>query len=823
MISIDNLEKLYDGIIDGKELTTKQLNKYGFNSTDINKLIEDNVIERVKRGFYSFKDVNSLLNYARKYSYSTEKDKVFSCYEKCYELDPNNTTVCFQLFVKYICDKKYDKVFELFDKLSCSDNNFYRVDYNYYLLLLSYITDIPDKYHKNVKNLDYYSIKISHDDKRYSDVSSYNRIRSASTKGKFTFAYKLLNEITNKNGKSTIHDIIEKNLLTQVINEEAKSRRKVNSLIREKKYEELIDYYGKKKKIRGLNNVEGYLVKLANIYLKIMNSSNVPKIKEIDTDNLFYAINENRFDLALKISEEFNRQRNIPNKDNALYNILKDICDLIDSLKKDNTDKQEEIEFKDFEEKSKKMEPKSNNYFMFIISSLMNNDIDSALKYLKEHLNEIDKSEYEYIITNLIKISILEKDIAYTAPMMELSLMNNKNYQFNTTNYIQKFYLALSNEKIEEAEIYLNIISNSIKINNETLNMDALYKVLDSYKEKNRYQVSTPVIEEEKPLKQETIINLETRNKDDNQHDYEQEDENIEENDSKEYDYNEEEKHDINLIKKKHDELIKNKGIIILNSMNKDRTNFILNEADKYLDMSVFTIIDEGKKRIVLRYNELNYEDFDTATLISESLDDYRHRFYDDCLNKQIKILETNSKEKSVNYAMIGLAYMKMFKIDKAIDFLTVANYLAKQEHSTRDYGDLLLRLKGEIDKDDIKPNVRMNQCDFKNDDKFYGIENFEELNDYICESELDVESACRNLNMSDEDIDTLKLIYAREYFTLGNKEKGELFLRSFEKSKTKTDKTKDIYKIVQQNKKFYKARFEGEPRQLSLKLIPKK
>ena len=117
-----------------------------------------------------------------------------------------------------------------------------------------------------------------------------------------------------------------------------------------------------------------------------------------------------------------------------------------------------------------------------------------------------------------------------------------------------------------------------------------------------------------------------------------------------------------------------------------------------------------------------------------------------------------------------------------------------------------------------------MQQKDFRNDNvKFYGIKNFEELNTYICESGLDVESACRSLNMSEEDIDVVKLIYAREYYTLGNKEKGELFLKSYEKSKAKTNKTKSIYKYLQHNKKYYKNRFEGEPRQLSLKLVPKK
>ena len=458
---------------------------------------------------------------------------------------------------------------------------------------------------------------------------------------------------------------------------------------------------------------------------------------------------------------------------------------------------------------------KSDNKFISLFSTLMSNDIDSALIILKSYLEEIGKSEYEYIITNLIKISILEKDIAYTTPMLELSLMNSNNYQFNINKYIQKFYLCLSSERLDEAEIYLNIISSAAKINNIDFNVKNLYKILENYQSRINYQANIPTFEKNSQPQENNISYDKEGIEDDDVFD-----DNLQTN-------NEDiirEQSDIKFIEKKHDELIRNKGIIILNSMNAERTEFILNEADKYLDMSAFTIVDDGKTRIVLKYNELDYEDFDVKALITEAIADYKSGRYKDNLDKQIKILETNVDQRSSNYAMIGLSYMKLYDIDKAIEYLTVANYLAKEEKSTREYGDLILRLKGEIDKKDIKPFVRMQQKDFRNDNvKFYGIKNFEELNTYICESGLDVESACRSLNMSEEDIDVVKLIYAREYYTLGNKEKGELFLKSYEKSKAKTNKTKSIYKYLQQNKKFYKNRFDGEPRQLSLKLVPKK
>ena len=53
-INEENLNKLYEGIVKGNELTTKELNSYGFNSKDLADLIKQGRLERVKRGYYSF-------------------------------------------------------------------------------------------------------------------------------------------------------------------------------------------------------------------------------------------------------------------------------------------------------------------------------------------------------------------------------------------------------------------------------------------------------------------------------------------------------------------------------------------------------------------------------------------------------------------------------------------------------------------------------------------------------------------------------------------------------------------------------------------------
>ena len=121
MINEENLNKLYEGIINGNELTIKELNDYGFNSKDI-----------------------------------AEYDKATECFNKCYELDPTHSGTCFQLFLRSITKKDYESAFKYFEVLSDTENPYYSADSNFYLYLLSIITDIPDKHKEYARYLKFY-------------------------------------------------------------------------------------------------------------------------------------------------------------------------------------------------------------------------------------------------------------------------------------------------------------------------------------------------------------------------------------------------------------------------------------------------------------------------------------------------------------------------------------------------------------------------------------------------------------------------------------------------------------------------------------------
>lgn len=143
----------------------------------------------------------------------------------------------------------------------------------------------------------------------------------------------------------------------------------------------------------------------------------------------------------------------------------------------------------------------------------------------------------------------------------------------------------------------------------------------------------------------------------------------------------------------------------------------------------------------------------------------YQNADYDTCINYYRQLLEFG-EPKSFVYAELGFAYMKKLDIDTAIDYLTVANELSKNEKGQFDFTELLLKLKGSIlESDEKKTDVKMSTSDFRNDlDDHYGIERLEQIAELIS-SGMTLDDACSNLGLDDDQKSIVALIVARECY----------------------------------------------------------
>lgn len=199
MISEMNINKLYEIIISGKELTTSELNNCGFKSNDLVKLINDGVILRVRRGLYKLVNVDGLFYYGKSFVSSNSK-KADLCFRKCLMLDPKHIGASLHFFFINIQNKDYEESFQYLDNLLNAENDFYVTDFNYYLYLLSVITEVPDKHREYVRYLNYDDIKLSANDKR----TIQNKIRFTVMQGKYAYALRQLNDLMEKSKRASL-------------------------------------------------------------------------------------------------------------------------------------------------------------------------------------------------------------------------------------------------------------------------------------------------------------------------------------------------------------------------------------------------------------------------------------------------------------------------------------------------------------------------------------------------------------------------------------------------------------------------------------------
>ena len=816
MINEETLSKLYEGLIEDNKLTTKELNSYGFNSKDLSNLIKDGVLERVKRGFYSFHSIDALFYYGKQLIAAKEYDKATACFEKCYELDPTHAGTCFQLFLRKIQTHDYVAAFEYFEKFYNVDNKYYNADSNFYLYLLNIITDIPESHKKYARFIQFEDIKVDFNDKRYDNAQIQNRIRTAALNKKFSFALKQLNDSIKQSGKLSVQDIIIRTLLYQAIEKQNNEKKEILSLISSENYTEATNYLEELDEQRGLSVVDRYTLQLVRDLNNLIQTGKAPEKQIFSTDKLFEAIDGKNYELALSLNSEYLNKYNISLNDSAMYILLLEIKKRLSK----NTVKKEQIETLYKEEKQEVEEQpaatssNATNTFADIINLLMKNDLENSFRTLREYLNSINKSEYEFLIIDLIKISIMEKDIAFTKPMTAFTHVCRENFVFDIFEYIQNFYETLAQNRFGEARVYLDIISKSNKLGQSCVLTEELEQVLkktENYKRDSKIlnQVDNSPVKSQTPIPK-TSVNKKKKNVSQTSGAPVVDEKVIVTIDSSTKDFNDE-----SFIKRKLDKLYEN-GIVLLRPMDDDRIKKIHSVVQNIPDVVSFSIGTDNKHQIVLRFKPYIDKYVDISTILKEGTAAYQSGDYDLCISKYRQLLEFGNP-KSYVYAKLGLSYMKKSNKELAIDYLTVANELAKEEKINFDYTELIAFLKGEIAREDRKPRIRMKTDEFGNDLSYnYGIDNLEQILE-LTSTGLSLNDACSSLGLNNDQKCVVALIFAKNCYAGKDYTLGDQYLKLVERTKNKSKPTLSLFEEVRRNKKFYANRVDENNKPLVL------
>lgn len=851
MINQENLDKLYATAIDSLELTTSELTACGFNSRDIASLIEQNKIKRNKKGHYSFFDIDDLYLYGQKLADVKNFNKSDKCFEVCYQLNPKHLGTNYRLFYGSIVRKDYQRAFKYFDTIWKTENSYFIRDNKFYLFLLSLITEVPSKYKDELKAIKLEDIRADCYDQRYSDIFLENALRRYAYNLKTYNALQIMKRMEDAKKLYIPQDIIAKKLLIHRLEKDQRDRKTLLTLAAGKRYQEIVSFLENKEEHFGLNMNDKYLLIIATKIVEIQETNKVPEPTILVTNKIAEAIAGSNFALALDLSEAFNEKNGINNSSYIINLLLHDICALIKKVKPLDNEKIENVktdeninlpkakldennnrEIKN-ENKAEKVTAEDNissAVFSDIVMALMLGNSCDAQKRVKDYLDSINKSEYEYLIVDLIKLSLLKKDFAFIEPMTVLAIINKDDFNLDVSKYLQEFYINIYAKKFEEAAVYLDILTKSNKISKNIV--EGLQNVLNISASQadsldSKVKETTLDLPDNKiltPKAEEVTTSLKTVSEISKENEETKQPLKTRVNESTTLN-TEMDSTERSFIDRQHQLLLERKGVVVLKFMDKAKRERIYEIVKNYDDMVAFSIGDGEQKQIVLRYKTKGYKQLDVSKLLRIGREDYYNLDYEGTIEKYLQVLSILENPKAFIYAMIGLAYLKKFQMERAVDYLTIATAKSIYEKDDQyDFSNIIASINGKRKRNWTKPNFEMDIQEFEKERPYdLMVIDIEKIKAYILESGLDVESACQNLGLSTEETDIVILSLAAEYYTQGDYRKGDQFLNAAEKSPNKTKNTIKLLETVKLNKKFYANRAYEGMSCLSLTLQPRK
>lgn len=705
--------------------------------------------------------------FSLKYKMAKKYDLASQCAAKAFEINPDNMRACSMLLLLSLGNHDFDNFFKYLETLDKKDEKFSHKKFNLILYLINFLTKVPEKYNNYLNNL---TVNDLYEKTNDEEINKYNKAVAGDVfHQSFGHLIGLINTRIDNNFLDEIELLIYK-LVSKVANYHEEFNEKLITLIKVNNYEQALLLLEKKEK----NDVLSKLHNIIKVIMKKMidvKKNNVTEVNVTKTSSVLEALENNNFKLALEIEQNYEKNK-IQKGSNfiSVVELLEKLCDLAEKSSLEISFNEKQIEFDD------------------IMVKLHTNNLKDAIKDLKAYLIKINKLEYEFLIIDLIKISLLKKDLTFSEPITILSQLSNDSLQCNISTYIQQFYLCLSNNKIDECKVYLDIISNFKVLGQDYLFIDKLEQSLETYDKKaNNLDMVNELIGE-------NVNNV-----------------CVEQNRLMDYcetPLNGESLEDF--VKRMHTMLLINKGIVLVSNLANNSFNDVKNIINNYPDLRTLTITDDNEERLVIRYAPW-VNKAKTTNEFSLGKEAFANKRYEESIRLFKEVIITH-RIRPYSYGKIGLAYLKLHNYRESLKYLIVAHSLSMEQNDNFDFTELISRLKNEF------YNQNSNELEYVDYNNF-GLGNISDITDYIVRSGFDVFTACKMLKMNNEEIYKLMLVYARDFYLQGDIIKGDEFVNFVEPI---NDLSGEILNIVEEVKNIkYNSKKKDKVVKLSRNLIP--
>ncbi len=253
-----------------------------------------------------------------------------------------------------------------------------------------------------------------------------------------------------------------------------------------------------------------------------------------------------------------------------------------------------------------------------------------------------------------------------------------------------------------------------------------------------------------------------------------------------------------------YNEVIENKDVEIIKSAELRYVKRIKRELANYNNVASKYMEDDGKYYLFVKYQEERLPFEEIKIMYDRATEAYLNGNNGLCIHILRELLKREGFNMRV-FAKLGMAYYKCQNTNMAIKYLTVANVISKNIKGRFNFDELLLVLSSSkgMDKKDLKPVVLMKEEEFINKENNYD-ELFNKLYNYLVVNKVNFTDGCVALGLSDEEINIMALVFAKNYYIHHEVAFGDLFVKFYEKRNGKTLNTKLMYNELVNKKKIY-------------------
>ena len=504
------------------------------------------------------------------------------------------------------------------------------------------------------------------------------------------------------------------------------------------------------------------------------------------------------------------------NKQEEIYNILKllDITDDKNSISENNLilyllEQVNKIP-KEYRERVKKIELDD-----LIIKNIYEYQKPSAQNRMRKHILESNFTKADTIIRKELNGCFrnqIEKEVIFTLLTKVIELKKKTNAYIRTLiddkNYLQLVsYLEKRHQirKLNLYEAYVYKISSAIiriqKVNKipapsitETKSLkDAIvgnnYRLALNIINQTPSELSDPEERNNVLILLKTINNLSTQIIKESQAIVKK---------------NEENEEKIFLLKELKQMQETNEIIKFLENIDESRKPKLIQTAKKIPELSLIVPRYKGGKTI-LRSIDVSYKFSHSKDLREKALNAYINGDYKLTTLIYSKIIQTEDYIEADICGMLGLTYLHLLDIERAIHYMKISIELDRGHKENKiDYKTLIKYLEEpitEITKEKISHIV--NKYDAKLAE--YDFSKEEELAYYITSENMTLINAKEKLNLTDEQILLIKLIYARDYYSEEDYSSGDNLVKEVADTKSNSLVVVSLLTEVRRNRNSYK------------------